>query len=78
MVVDSPRPQSRMVSLFVAEVFASHPEWDVFESIVVVVVKSFLCSIVVVSVVLFVLEVERVVSTGSSGWCVLLSSGQFA
>ena len=56
-----------MVSLSVAEVFASHPERSVLESIVVVVVKSFLCSIVVVSVVLFVFVLECIVSTGSSG-----------
>ena len=65
--MDSPHPRSMMVSLPADEVFASHPERNVLESIVVVAVKSFLCAIVVVSVVLFVLEVGCVVSTGSSG-----------
>ena len=65
--MDGPHPQSMMVSLSVAEVFASHPERNVLESIVVVVVKSFLCATVVVFVALFVLEIGRVASTGSSG-----------
>ena len=42
------------VSLSIVEVFASHPERGVLKSIVVVVAKSFRCSIVVVTVVLFV------------------------
>ena len=65
--MDSPYPQLMMVSLSIAEIFASHPERNVLESIAVVSVKSFLCAIVVVSVILFVLEVGCIVSTGSSG-----------
>ena len=53
VVVESHRngshPQSVMVSLSVAEVFASHPERDVLKSTVVVVVKSFLCTVGAVS-----------------------------
>ena len=45
---NDPHPQSMMVSLPIVEVFASHPERDVLKSTVVVVVKSFVCSIVVV------------------------------
>ena len=67
VIVDGPHPQSMMVSLPVAEVFASHPERSVLESIVVAAVKSFLCSIGVVSVVLFVLVLGCIVSTGLSG-----------
>ena len=62
-----PHPQSMMVSLSIVEVFASHPERDALKSIVVIGVKSFLCSTVVVTVVLFVLGVECIVSAGSSG-----------
>ena len=64
---NGPHPQSMMVSLSVVEVFASHPERDALKSIVEVGVKSVLCSIVVVSVVLFVLGVERSVLAGSYG-----------
>ena len=62
-----PHPRSMMVSLSVVEVFASHPERDVLKSTGVVVVKSFLCSIVVVYVVLFVFVRDCTVSTGLSG-----------